>query len=383
MKYYGFFRYIENEQDTTVEPQLILTNPEEYFKSIDYKVPTNQLDAVVTNLIKLASKDSSLKKEVVGDWGEYVVNICNILATNGKNPEFAAYWKQATTGIESIQESSVMSFREAKGFAKKLGILAALALLSATALSASSLDSTEIASPSMYDQPAIVSVESIPNYLDSQVIELESQDLLDVESSTGALFCNGVVNGDDLSEIDVIDQLTGKVIPEVDKHPDGITSISLDASLVLEDISSGTNSEDNESELKRILTDLSKVAEDSISEEIDSLSESEKANIKIFCRVSVARNSINDWSSLTTEQRRSLFEGQTGIPQEATVDAIIYSVTYTYNGSQLMQNSSHRSYRNRLTENITLPNGIVIKPQESKEEFTGTKSELIDYLKSK
>ena len=359
-----------------------MTNPEEYFKSIEYTVPVNQLDAVVTNLIKLASKDSSLEKEVVGDWGEYVVNICNVLATNGKNPEFTAYWEQATTGVESIQESSIMSFREAKGFAKKLGILAALALLTTGAsLSASSLDNGNLGARTAYPG----SYTNTSSHLTSYGIETNyshMKNLQSVESSAGSFFLIDVVKDDTLSNFD-INQYTKYINPKIVKQDNGRISIELDIDVVLEDVDLEPDPENIDSMLKNIFNDLSDITESKISQAFNSLSESEKANLEVFCEVTIVRESIYDWNSITTEQQKLLLEGQIGIPHQASVNARVYHEIYHYNSSQLMQNSYYRSYRNRLTENITLPNGVVVKPQESKEDFTGTKSELIAYLKSK
>lgn len=103
-KYNNTLIALREEQAAKTDPALILTNPNAYFKGINYVIPVEDIPEVMKNIQAyiMGSRDLDLASRRE----EQAFQVCDYMAKSGKNPEFAKIWAEAQKDqAATLQES--------------------------------------------------------------------------------------------------------------------------------------------------------------------------------------------------------------------------------------------------------------------------------------
>lgn len=121
----------------STDASLILRNPEAYFDSVNWTIPAEDYDKVVDNLYQMMATDSNPYQHQVGENGRTIYEICDTLASNGKNPQFRGDWENAKKMSLQMSESvgGALNLREGS-FKKKLAAIALAGMIGLGALGA-------------------------------------------------------------------------------------------------------------------------------------------------------------------------------------------------------------------------------------------------------
>ena len=121
----------------SADASLILSNPEAYFDNVNWTIPAADYDKVVDNLYHMMATDSNPYQHQVGENGSTVYEICDTLASNGKNPQFRRDWEEAKKMSSQMSESAgrALNLREGS-FKKKLAAIALAGMIGLGALGA-------------------------------------------------------------------------------------------------------------------------------------------------------------------------------------------------------------------------------------------------------
>lgn len=122
----------------SADASLILSDPNAYFDSVNWTIPAADYDKVVDNLYRMMATDSNPYQHQVGENGRTIYDICNTLASNGRNPQFRRDWEDAKNMSSQMSESvgRALNLREGS-FKKKLAAIALAGMIGLGVLGAS------------------------------------------------------------------------------------------------------------------------------------------------------------------------------------------------------------------------------------------------------